>query len=151
MRRHGSLLMEVVVAVALAAGPLLIAVNLIQSNVAAARFNSERATAQLVLIDLTELLLGAPLDALRQMSNPEASGWIDTFLQERISHLPDVARDQYRREVTPFLGKFSFQLAENIDAKAPGIARLTLSVRVADRAILRVVRLFRPEERVPPK
>lgn len=148
--RKGALLVEVLIAVAIAAGSLLLTVNAIQSSVAGARFNADRTSARLALIDVTEILLGTPTDALRQMGRPGSEAWVDTALQERMSHLPAAARDQYQQEVTPFLGRFSFTFEENVDARAPGLARLTLSVRIGEQSTLTVVRLFRPEDREQP-
>jgi hypothetical protein len=118
---------------------------------AGARFNSERATARIALVDVTELLLGASLEALREVSKSSTADWLDTFIQERISHLPDSARPQYEREIAPFLGRFSFKLEEKLDARAIGLARITLSVKVGDQSTVTVVRLFRPEEREQPE
>jgi hypothetical protein len=148
--RRGSLLIEVLVALAIAAGPLLIAVNVIHSSMRGARFNTERTSARLALMDVVALLLGAPVESLRQLGRADSAPWLDTLLQERISHLPDDARQQYDQEVAPFLGRFTCTFEEKIDPRAPGLARLTLSVKIGDQATVSIVRLFRPDDRETP-
>lgn len=149
MSRRGALLMEVLVALAIVAGPLLVAVNAIHASVVGARFNAERATARLALMDVLSLLMGAPVEALRQLGKSESAPWLDTLLQDRMSHLPDGAREQYEREVAPFRGRFGCTFEEGIAPRAPGLARLTVSVKVGDQGVVSLVRLFRPEDREP--
>ena len=149
--RRGGLLIEVLIGFAIAAGPLLISLGVIQSAVAGARFNSDRATARIALIDVTELLLGASVESLQRLARSDAADWLDTYLQERLSHLPDTAREQYEAELAPFFGRFTFQLDEKLDAHAAGLARVTLSVKIGDQSTVTVVRLFRPADREQPK
>jgi type II secretory pathway pseudopilin PulG len=151
VRRSGGLLIEVLVALAVAGGPLLIALGVIQSSITGARYNAERATARIALMDVTELLLGASIEGLRALAKSDTSGWLDTFLEERIAHLPDAARAQYEATVSPYMGRFSYTFEEKLDPGAEGLARLTLSVKIGDQSTVTVVRLFRPLEREAPE
>jgi hypothetical protein len=68
MNSRGLHLVEVMIAAALVAVPLLISVHLIHMNTLGARFNRDRATARLVLLDLAALLQGENVDDLRDTS-----------------------------------------------------------------------------------
>lgn len=142
-------MVELLLAVALAAGPLLVAIHLIQSNVQAARFNKERATARLVLQDLVDLLMGEPLETLQGLSGAGKQADLDRTLDERMAALPDEARKQYGEQARTFRGKMVLTLEEDLGPDAPGLARLTLAAGLDRGTTVRLVRLFRPAARVP--
>lgn len=147
--RRGFSVAEVLVALALAAGPLLVAINLIHSNVQSARFNKERATARMVLQDLVDLLMGEPVEGLRALAGAGARAELDRAFDERIAALPDEARRQYGEQARKFHGQLQFTFEEALDPEAPGLARMTLELRIDRGTIVRLVRLFRPAARVP--
>ena len=147
-RTWGFSLAEVMVAVALAAGPVLLAVHLIHTNVKGARFNVDQATARQALVDLTELLIGETMETLREVTDPAAKSRLDEVFRERLKRLPDRARVQYQSQMKDFLGKFQCSLDENVGG-VTGLARLTLSVKLT-RTTVKVQRYFRPEARLLP-
>lgn len=149
MSRRGVSLMELLVAVALAAGPLLVALHLIQTNVQAARFNQERATARLVLQDMVDLLMGEPMDTLRGLSGPGKQAELDDTLDARVAVLPEEARKPYADQARAFRGRLMLALEEDLGAEAPGLARMTLTAGLDRGTTVRLVRLFRPAARVP--
>lgn len=151
MSRRGFSLLEVLVAVALAAGPLLLAVHLVQTNVSGQRFNQERATARAVLLDLLDMLLGESEDLLRALSGPANAARLDRALDERIGGLPEEAQKAYREQSAPLRGHLSMLFEENVSGDAPGLARLTIFARVDERASVKLVRLFRPAMRPRPR
>lgn len=146
--RRGFSLAELMVALALAAGPLLVALHLIQSNVRAARFNKERATARLVLQDLTDLLLGETLQTLDSLAGDRAA--LEKALDERIAAMPESARTPCAEQARGLRGKLALALEPDLGGDAPGLARLTLTAELERGQTLRLVRLFRPAARVPP-
>lgn len=146
--RRGFSLAEILVALALAAGPLLLALHLIQTNVAGARFNKERATARLLLQDLTDVLLGETVDALRALSGAGKSAELDAALDDRIAAMPADARAQYAEQARGLRGKLTLALEEELDGGAPGLARMTLTAALDRGTTVRLVRLFRPAARV---
>lgn len=149
LRRRGFSLAEVLVAVALAAGPVLLAVHLIHTNVSGARFNVEQATARQALFDLTELLLGETVETLREVSQPTAQSRLDEVFKKRLERLPDRAKKQYASQMKDFLGKFKCALDENVGG-VQGLARLTLTVQMS-RSTVKVTRTFRPDARLQPQ
>src|SRR5436305_1786120 len=66
-RRNGFRLMEALVAGAIAAGPMLFAIHLVQQNAAGARFSRGRAVERLILLDLAEILVAEPVAELRTL------------------------------------------------------------------------------------
>ena len=149
-RRRGMNLTEIIMAIAIAAGPLLYSVQMISSNAKGARFNRERATARLILLDLATLLMGEPSDDLAQRLEPGSGDDLNSLLEERILRLrpvSPVAEAGYREEAKP-IGKITGSLTEDFDPSLPGLARLTLTAPLSDdknAVILHI--LFRPKAR----
>jgi hypothetical protein len=148
MKRRGFQLAEVLVAVALAAGPALLAVHLIHTNMSGARFNVDQATARQALVDLTELLLGETIESLRETAQPGRQTKLNDVLKNRIQRLPKAAQDQYSAQVKDLLGRFQCQLAEDVGG-VRGLARLTLQVKLG-KSTVKVSRYFRPAARLRP-
>lgn len=147
--RRGFQLIEVLVAVAIATGPMLLAVHLVQSNAAGARFNHDRAMARLILVDLSEILIGEPVEKLRTLTR--APGDAAQGFSERIAQLPDSVREKYRAEVAPYLPRLQCRLEENLDGEAPGLARLIVTMPLSGGAVVQIKRLFRPAARLLPR
>ena len=104
--RKGFQLTEVLMAIAMAAGPMIGAIVLINQNVSGARFNVDQATARQALVDLTELLLGETMDSLRDTAKPGKNPKLNDLLKNRISRLPEAAQKQYTQQVSGFADKF---------------------------------------------
>jgi hypothetical protein len=151
MKRRAFSILEILVAIGLAAGPLLLAVHLVQSNVSGAKFNQERGTARLVLLDILETLLGEPVELLRAVAGTANAPKLDRVLEERITSLPDEAQKSYREQSAILRGKLSATFEENISPDTPGLARLTLTAKVDERSTVTLVRLFRPAMRPRPQ
>lgn len=135
-------LTEVLVAIAVVAGPLLIAITLVQRNTAGARFNEERAVARLVLLDLSEMLSGEPVARLRELeADPKL---LAATFTERIGRLPAQVRDEYSARVKPLLGKLRLSVESPASPELPELARLTLHVTLAGPTKVEIRRLHRP-------
>ena len=148
MKRRGIQLVEVLLAVTLSAGPMILVFALINDNVAGARFNVDQATARQALVDLTELLLGESMDSLRETSQPGRQDKLNDVLKSRIQRLPKAAQDQYNAQVRDLIGKFKCTLEED-SGGVKGLVKLTLSVTLA-KTTVKVSRYFRPEARLKP-
>jgi hypothetical protein len=146
MSRRGFQLTELMVALALAVGPILSAVQFTQSNLRGARFNQNQASSQLALMDAVELLLGETTSRLREVCNADSNEALLTMLNARIGCLPAELQQRYQAQVAPFLKSARCELVENLPGHN-GLARLSLSIRVADRTVIQVRRLFRPAAR----
>lgn len=139
--RWGFSLVEIVVAVALAAGPLLLAFHLVQSNTRAAQFDHDRATARMILLDLATLVQGEGLEGARQRMVGDK---LSDLLSDRITRMPDAAREPYFEQARNVLGHIRGRLEQDVDPSKPGLARLVLSTELPGRANVQVVALFRP-------
>jgi hypothetical protein len=146
MRRRGFQLTELMVALALAVGPVLSAIQFTQSNLRGARFNQNQASTQLALMDAMELLLGETTSRLREVCNADTNEALLTMLKARVGCLPADLQKRYQAQVAPFLASAKSELVENLPGHN-GLARLSLSIRVADRSVIQVKRLFRPAAR----
>jgi hypothetical protein len=142
--RAGFQLTEVLVAVAIAAGPMLVAIHLVQKNAAGARFNHDRASARLVLLDVTEIMMGEPLDRLKAIA--AQPGELARTFELRVANLPATVRDRFRNEVRPYLGQIKMTIDENLSPETPDLTRLTVVLPLGDRAEgkVEIRRFFRP-------
>lgn len=131
-------------AVTLAAGPMLLAFELIRSNTRAAEFNLDRATARMVLLDLATLLDGQGLAAVQESLTPAS---LSRVLSERIALMPEAAREPYFEQARNVLGQIQGKLDPDIDSSKPGLARLELSARLPDGVVVQVSALIRPKAR----
>ena len=147
-KRRGFQLTEILMAIAMAAGPMLAAIVLINQNVTGARFNVDQATARQALVDLTELLLGETMDSLRDTAKPGKNPKLNDLLKNRIGRLPEAAQKQYNQQVAGLADKFECSLSEDVGG-VKGLAKLTLSV-VVGKSTVKVSRYFRPEARLKP-
>lgn len=148
LKRRGFQLTEVMFAVALAAGPMLLAINLIHQNVSGARFNIDQATARQALVDLTELLLGESMESLKEIASQGKQSRLNDVLKTRIERLPKLAQDQYNAQVRDLMGKFQANIEEDVGG-VKGLAKLTLSVQLS-KTTVKVARYFRPDARLKP-
>ena len=144
-RRKGFQLVEILLAVAIASGPLLVAFGLIQQSVTGARSNVDLASARQALGDLSELLLGETMDSLREIGQ---AGKLNDLLKSRIDRLPLAARQQYSAQVASLNESFRCSLEEDA-GEVKGLARLTLAVSTGKTSV-KLSRYFRPESRMKP-
>lgn len=144
-RRLGIQLTEVLVALALAVGPMILAFQLVERNSRGAAFNRDRATARLVLLDVAEVIQGEPVDRLRQLAADP--GLFRAQFDDRIASLPVSVRELYRAEVAAHVASVGFALDERPDPGLPGLVRvsLTCSIGGTPPATVTVSRLLRPE------
>jgi hypothetical protein len=145
--RSGYQLIEVMVALTLAAGPVAVSLQLIHSNVSGARFNAERASARLALVDLTELLIGETTAKIRAVSQPGSNTRLIELVKQRVSCLPESIRKQYGLQVASFSEGVSCTLEESVDGRKD-LALLTVQARFASGSVVTVKRLFRPGARL---
>ena len=130
------------VGIALAAGPLVLALHLIHSNVHGARLLQDRATARLVLADMVELLAGESTSTLRELSGPDGARLLRERLAARVAHMPPPAREPFQAQLAPFDGTLSCGLDEDVGGQ-PGLARLTVRVTLKGGVAVEVKRLLR--------
>ena len=142
--RRGFQIVELVIALVVVAGALLVIMTLADTNLRNARRMQDRAAARLMLLDLSDLLFGETAERLREMSG--ASSLLLKVLEDRIGRLPDTVRQQYRTQIAPLMPGLSCELVEN-EGGAAGIARLTVSVDLPGAHRVEVNRLFRPAAR----
>lgn len=141
-RRRGVTLTEIMIAMAVAAGPMILALSLIRSNNAGARFNKERATARLVLVDLAELLMGETEQGLRDRLADGAR--LEELLQTRIAHMPEPARGPYEEAIKPIRKSLSGNLE---DSTTPGLVKMNIRATTTDEKTIVLTVLFRPKAR----
>lgn len=134
-------LVEIMIAVALAAGPMLVAIELVRSNSQAARFNHDRATARMLLLDLVTLLEGESLAGLKQYMTGDR---LSDLLSKRIVLMPESAREPYFEQAHNILGRIRGRLDEDVDPQRPGLARLSLTAGLSSGVTVQVISLFRP-------
>ena len=140
MKRRGFHLTEVLIALVLAAGPLLVMFQLVQSNSRASRHLLDHATARHLLIELSDLLMAQPREELK--ATAAGTGALNRFVEMRLSAMPVELREPYLEQLKPFGGALACELTEDVSGM-PGLARLKLSMRVPSGAAVSVLRYFR--------
>jgi hypothetical protein len=143
MRRGGFQLMEILVALGLAAGPLLFIVHLVQSSAATVHALKDLTTAQFVLIDLLNVFAGDSIEDLRELTSPGKADRLNQLVENRISRMPVFLRSRYRDEIRSLVGTFDCRLDEDVDGQK-GLVRLTVSLARATGEPVTVFRLLRP-------
>jgi len=144
--RRGFQLMELVIALALAAGPVAMAIHMVHSNVKGARFNAERASARLALVDLMELLMGEPISKIKSLSESGSKSQLADLVKERIRDLPEAIRKQYEIQISSFANTMRCTLVDEVDGQK-GLSLLILQANFSNQNTVSVKRLFRPKAR----
>lgn len=143
--RRGFQLVEVLLALGLAAGPLLVVIGLVQANVGGSRTVIQRTTARHALVDLAALLRHQSVGELRALAS---TGALHALLMRRADHLPDTVRDAFRRQLRHLSSSLRLELAENVGG-LPGLVRITLCARLERGEIVRASHLFRVASGTP--
>lgn len=145
MKRSGFGIVEVILALVLAGGPLLVTVQLVRSSTRAAAVAKEHATCRLLLMDFLTVLSGEPVEDLREFSRAETA-LLGAILDARIQRMPGAHQALYRSEVALSARHLECRLEEGVGDVA-GLARLTLASQLSDGTKIEVFRLLRPPPR----
>lgn len=140
MRRGGSSLIEVVLALAIVAGPVLTIVVLIQANMRQASQQERDLGVRQLLIDLSQMVVdgsGLPNGAMAGESVD-----IRALLKNRAALLPAESRSAFEDVTRQLEDKISASL-DPIDGGGGQLLRLELRAQVDRTRVLKVVRLFR--------
>jgi prepilin-type N-terminal cleavage/methylation domain-containing protein len=137
--RQGFGLVEVLVALALVAGPLMIAATAVRSNGHHLTLLEERVTARLLLFDLMDLLSMRDMVGLRQAAANVA--WVEDFLKARLQRLPASYAPVYAARIRELTRRLSLTVVEG--SGLPELVRVTLSVTLANGTVVTVHRLAR--------
>lgn len=145
MKRRGFTILEVLLALVLAGGPLLVTMQLVRSATRQAAIAKELTTTRLLLMDHLTVLAGEPIEDLREFSQP-GTALLKELLRARIARMPVTHQPLYTREVEFTSGHMACRLDEKVGGVA-GLARLTLSSTLSDGSQVEVFRLLRPPPR----
>lgn len=147
MRRRAFSLLEVLLALAIAAVPLVIALTLIYRNATQARLTADRVVGRLILMDLMEVLLAEEVERLREIAGDPAK--LQALIKARVANLPPFAQAPYEERVLPLSRQVRLTLDEKPAGAAPGLIRLSLHLEIQDgvKAGLEIRQLMRPAAR----
>ena len=145
MTRRGFTLLEVILALVIAGGPLLVTMQLVRSSTRQAAVAKEHATTRLLLMDFLTVLAGEQVEDLREFAKP-GSALLKAILDARINRMPVTHQALYKSEVALATGHLECRLEEQA-GDVPGLARLTLSSQLSDGTRIDVFRLLRPPPR----
>jgi hypothetical protein len=150
MRRQGVALVEVLLALALIAGPLLLVVSLTHSSARGSRRTTEQAEARLLALDLAELALSQHVEELRAWAG-ETSRLRRTGADARSQDALAASGPNGRLPLPagPFAGRVRVAIDEDAGG-VPDFVRLTVTIPLASGDPVVVVRHFRPGARVAP-
>jgi hypothetical protein len=153
--KNGSALVEVLVALAIAAGPLLWILDLVNASTASARLDAERVAVRGVLLDVLEKLAGEGRQSLTRKLAPGADTPVDDLLRRRIDRLPDEVRHLYRQQIASMCEsvhagdahvRLKARLDDDLDpGDAPALSRLTVTAQLPGRPPVAVSRILRSE------
>lgn len=145
MRRRGFQLVEVLLALAIAGGPMLVTLQLVRSAVRQAAVAKEHATTRLQLMDFLTVLAGEPVEGLRDLAAGGPSA-LEGILLARIARMPSKWQVSYREQVSMLKGRLTCHLTEDVEG-VKGLGRLTLTGKLSDGNQVLVFRLLRPSPR----
>ena len=149
MRRRGFHLTEVLIALALAAGPLLVGLELIQSSTRQARHTLHLATARLLVVELLDLVLAMTGEDIDGLAGAAGGPALDALLAQRVTGMPAELKETYGLEMTALKGHLRCSVDHDV-GDLPGLTRVTLVATLPGNVGVSVTRLFRPEARVIP-
>lgn len=138
MKRKGFSLVEVLVAIAVAASALVVVMGLANSSVSGARGDVGRFAQDQVTAQVAELLAGESLPRLRRV----AAGGADALTQvitRRLRHLPPEAREAVTTASAELMGALVCTLDEDVGGHR-GLTRITVSRGAGTLSIVRLVR-----------
>jgi prepilin-type N-terminal cleavage/methylation domain-containing protein len=84
VKRRGFTLIEVVLAVALTAGPIVLVVSCVQNNISRAHKAQDLALSRLALGNLMDILSSTSLEDLREMCSESGKAQLETLLAEAL-------------------------------------------------------------------
>ena len=146
--RRAFALVEVSLALLVAATVVLAIAQLIQSNLAGARKDQRRAAATLLVAALLEVLQEQPPAQLRQMATSGSVTDLDQWVRDRASRLPEAFQHRYLDHALALLESIRFEYAEDVGGHR-GLARIHLSLQQKDGIRVDLRRLYRVGVAVP--
>jgi hypothetical protein len=141
MTRRGFQLAEVMVGMAVVAGPLFMGSQLIHTSGRGAQQVQEHFAARVLLGDLLELLQAEPIERLQTLDSNRLEALIDRHLEG----LPAPIGRRLKQEIQPFRGHIA-AVTTRIPGAVP-LVRVSLQVAWSRTATVRVSRTWR--EAVP--
>jgi hypothetical protein len=139
--RRGFQLAEVLVAVALAAGPIATAVHLVHTGHREIRSDTDQAQARILLDDLIHVLEDAPLSDLRDLAKGPIER-LQAIGASRLERLSPELVALYRPQLEPLLEKLAMELAEDAGG-IRSLAVLRVSTRTPAGVPVRICRVLR--------
>lgn len=125
--RHGFQLLEILVALAVVAGPAIVAFQLVQANTRAARFDAERANAVLLMGDVLDLLASEDPAPLKALGGPAGAPALRALALQRITANP-ASPDDGMRVQSCELTRGLRAVVETDVGQNPGLTRVTVVV-----------------------
>ena len=141
VRRSGFQIVEVLLAIMLVAGPLLICVNLLQSNISASKFNTTQIWAEMVLADLLELLCTRPVADIKTVANDTTGAALTGLLKTRLERVPEPAGSELKKKMGE-LTKLGCALVEGL-GESGDLVQITLTARTPTGGLVRAIRVLK--------
>jgi prepilin-type N-terminal cleavage/methylation domain-containing protein len=142
VKRRGFTLVEVILAVALTAGPIVVVVSCVQSNIARAHKAQDLALSRLALGNLMDILSSVSLEDLKDMCTDSGKAQLEKLLAES---LPGWGPGNRKPESVKSTKKDSLvaTLTDSIpDHK--GLVKVALSIQTPGGAEVSLQRFMRP-------
>jgi hypothetical protein len=109
----------------------------------------DQSTARLLLLDLSELVVGQPSDVVLGLGGAGGRANLDRLLRRRIDRLPAAVRGKYEAQLASVSGTLACAVDLDVGGKR-SLLRLRLAVVLASGARVELVRHFRPDARGSP-
>ena len=141
MRRRGFQLIEVLMALAIASGPLMMSFGLVLQNMRGSHFDSDHFIEEQLLDDLLDILQGQTAAELSNLAG-SASAPLASLLAQRVRKMSASSRAQAEPVAAGLAGKLVCRFDDHL-AGCPRLARLVIERNDGRGKSLRIARLFR--------
>jgi type II secretory pathway pseudopilin PulG len=136
--RRGFQLMEIIVALALLAGPATLGFSLMQSNTREARRNGDRVAARFMMADVLEILAGESRESLNGLVRSQDLG---ALLERRTAHVPEPSRTTFIERSRDYMAYLRLDM-ETVEGVA-NLAVVSLTLQEPHGSHLRMDRICR--------
>lgn len=147
--RRAFSLLEIMVALIIVTGPLLVAVGSIDAGARASRFNANHLALELLVTDLADQLCAEAADRLADLGREEGDALVRELAAQRLAALPDDATRQERRKDAAAMRAIELRIESAGARELRGLYRVEVVARSATGGVVRALRLVHVPPRPP--
>ena len=149
MKRRAFSLVEILVAVGIVTGPLLVSIGCLDSNARATKLNASHLGLELLVSDLADQLCTEVADSLADMSKAEGDALVNELFASRLAALDDEALRADLKKEARVLKSLELTTTQVGGSAFPRLYRVQVVARSTLGGVVRALRLVEVPPRVP--